>query len=131
MKAPQTPLQWTYLTLSLVGMVVTWYFNILFMMERGGVFSVVDFVAGGYANLASTSLSNDILVAGNTFFVWSFVEARRLNIRGWWFFFVITWVLAFAVAFPLFLFIREQKLAEARSSNFEPTSQACNGLPAA
>jgi len=108
-------LQFTYAALALLGLVVTWYWNIQFMLERGGVFSVVDFIKGGYANTASTSLSNDILVAGHAFFVWSFWEAKRLNMRGWWKYVVVTFVIAFAVAFPLFLFDRERQLAATKA----------------
>src|SRR5690606_13824714 len=44
--------------------------------------------------------------------VWSFVEARRLGMRTWWLYVAITFVVAFAVAFPLFLLARDRRLAE-------------------
>ena len=115
MKMPSTGLQWTYLSLALFGLVGTWYFNIQFMNEHGGVFKVVDFVKGGYANNASTSLSNDIIVVGHAFFAWSFFEAKRLEIRGWWIYVALTFVIALAVMFPLFLMVRDQKVTQAES----------------
>ncbi len=105
-----TPRQIFYAGLVVVGFAVTWYFNMKFMSEAGGSFSVVDFVAACYANNASSSISNDIAVASVAFLVWSFNEARRLGMRMWWAYVVITFAVAFACSFPLFLFMRERRL---------------------
>jgi hypothetical protein len=99
-----------YLVLGLVGLGATWYFNLRFMAEAGGVFDVVAFVRAGYANSASTSLSNDLLVACTAFLVWSYAEVRRLGMRRWWVYPVLTFGIAFAFAFPLFLFLRDRRL---------------------
>ena len=104
--------QWFYLGLAVVGLIVTWTFNLQFMRESGG-FDVVEFVRAGYANAASTSLSNDLLTGCVAFLVFSFFETRRLGMRHWWVFPVLTFGIAFAFAFPLFLFMRERKLAAA------------------
>jgi hypothetical protein len=98
--------------LSIAGLVATWYFNLRFMEESGGTFSVVEFVRGGYANSAASSLSNDLLVGTLAFVVFSFAEARRLAMRHWWIYLVLTFAVAFAFAFPLFLFARERRLQE-------------------
>lgn len=100
-----------YAALSVLGLLATWYFNLRFMEESGGTFSVVEFVRAGYANSAASSLSNDLLIATVTFVVWSFAEARRLQMRHWWVFPVLTFAVAFACAFPLFLLLRERRLA--------------------
>ncbi len=99
-----------YAGLVAVGFALTWYFNMKFVSAAGGSFSVVDFVAACYANNASSSISNDIAVASVAFLVWSFTEARRLGMRMWWAYVVITFAVAFACSFPLFLLMRERRL---------------------
>lgn len=110
-----TPRQIVYLVLAGLGLLLTWTFNLRFMQESGGAFDAVAFVKAGYANPAAASLSNDLLVALATFLVWSFAEARRLRMRHWWVFPVLCFGVAFAFAFPLFLFFRERRLVAAAS----------------
>jgi len=96
--------QGVYAALAVAGLIGTWWFNLQFMAEAGGAFSVVEFARGGYANPAAASLTNDLLVALLSFLVWSFAEARR------WVYVVVAFGVAFAVAFPLFLLVRERSL---------------------
>ena len=105
-----TTRQLVYAALSVLGLLATWIFNLRFMAESGGSFSVVEFVRAAYANSASSSLSNDLFVGVAAFLVWSFAEARRLRMRRWWIYPVLTFAVAFACAFPLFLFARERQL---------------------
>lgn len=105
-----TPRQIVYATLTAVGLVATWYFNLAFMAESGGSFDVADFVAATYANSASSSISNDLAVGTLAFLVWSFHEARRLAMRHWWAYVLLTFTVAFACSFPLFLLMRERRL---------------------
>jgi hypothetical protein len=102
--------QVTYLVLSLVGLCATWYFNLRFLAASGGRFDLVAFVAGGYANDASGSLSNDLWIGCTAFLVWSYAEARRLAMGRWWVYPVLTLAIAFAFTFPLFLFVRDRRL---------------------
>lgn len=104
-----TPRQMVYAALAVLGLIVAWHFNLRFMSESGGSFSVVDFVAASYANSASTSISNDLTVGVIAFLVWSFREAKQLGMRHWWVYVVLTFAVAFAVAYPLFLFMRERR----------------------
>lgn len=102
--------QMVYLALAGIGAAATWYFNLRFMEESGGAFDAAEFLRGGYANSAASSLTNDLLVALAAFLVWSFAEARRLGMRHWWVYPALTFGIAFAFAFPLFLFARERRL---------------------
>jgi hypothetical protein len=108
-----TTKQWIYAALAAAGLVATWYFNLKFMAESGGAFDAVAFVRAGYANSAAASLSNDVLVGCLTFLVWSFLEARRLAMKRWWIYPLLTFGIAFAFAFPLFLCLRERRLQNA------------------
>lgn len=95
---------------AIVGVFVTWYFNIQFMLDTGG-FSLAAFVMASYANHASTSISNDLLVAVFTFLFWSYGEAKRLGMKHWWLYVVATFGIAIAFAFPLFMYMRERALS--------------------
>src|SRR5690606_22894915 len=101
--------------LAVLGALATWTFNLRFMAESGGDAGLAAFVAGGYANAASSSLTNDLVVAATVFLVWSYHEARRAGVRHWWLYVVVTFGVAFACAFPLFLLARERALRRARA----------------
>lgn len=107
-------LQIIYGLCAIAGVVFTMYFNILFIIEHGG-FSALTFITDNYVNYASASISNDILVVVAVFFVWSFFEARRLSMSYWWVYVVLTFGIAIAFAFPLFLLNRERRLTEINS----------------
>ncbi len=100
--------------LAIIGAGATWYFNIQFTMERGG-FSVSEFVQACYANAASSSISNDILVSVATFLFWSYFEARRLKMW-WWVYVVLTFTVALAFSFPLFMLMRERTMNASKES---------------
>ena len=101
-----TGLQFVYGVLAIIGVVVTWYFN-LQPMETS-------YIAGLYANPAASSFTNDLIVVVTAFLVWSFVETRRLNMSyGLWIaVFIFTFVIAAAMTVPLFMLLRERRLIE-------------------
>lgn len=103
-----------YLALAVTGLCVTWYFNLRWMTETGAGIDFVAFFRDGYLNSASTSLTNDLLVGCFTFLVFSFVEAKRLGMRHWWVWPVLTFGIAFAFAFPLFLYFRDRRVEALR-----------------
>jgi len=116
MKSSSIKLQIAYGVCAIAGIVFTLYFNILFIIEHGG-FSAITFVAENYINNASASITNDILVVVVTFLVWSFIEARRLSMPYWWVYAVLTFCIAIAFTFPLFLLNRERRIAEIANTN--------------
>ncbi len=107
-QTPITPLQVTYATLALAGLIGTWGFNLEYLRTPGA--DALGFVAGGFANPAASSLTVDLVTAATAFLFWSNVEARRLRLRSWWWVPVVTLAIAFAVAFPLFLLQRDRAL---------------------
>jgi hypothetical protein len=98
-----------YALLVVAGFAATVYFNIAFARAHHA-FSVIDFVRGGFANPAAASITCDITVAFLAFLVWLPDEARRSGVRFWWLYALIGLTVAFAVALPLFLFMRERAL---------------------
>ena len=103
--------QITYALFALAGVTLTSYFNVQYMLEQGG-FSLSDFIQQAYINNASSSLTNDVLVIWGAFIVWSYIEARRLSMARWWVYILLTATVAVAFAVPVFLLMRERRLAE-------------------
>ena len=99
-----------YLVMSIAGAIWTWSYNLAHVAAHGGTFDVVTFVAEAFSTHAGGSLSADIAVAGLVGSVWMVAEARRIGMRHAWAYVVLTFGVAFACAFPLFLFVREGKL---------------------
>ena len=79
-------------------------------MLTPGDFTLSAFIADNYVNAASASITNDLLVVTLVFLFWSFWEARILGLKHWWVFISLTFGIAIAVAYPLFLLLRERRL---------------------
>jgi hypothetical protein len=115
-----TPLTVFYGLCALAGAVVPWYFNLRFMIESGEMITPVNLFAAGYASVLAGSLTSDFLVATTAVLVWMVVEARRLGMRHWWAYVVLTFLVAFAFACPLFLLMRELRLRAMRQGGAPP-----------
>lgn len=110
---PGQPLiQWLYLALAITGAVLPWLANLEFIRDYGSSFDLGQFVHLANANPAASSLSRDLAIAATAVVIWMVRESRRLQMRG------LPWVLlscitiAFACGAPLFLYLRERRLAE-------------------
>jgi hypothetical protein len=102
--------------LAAAGAVFTWYYNIQFMIEAGGAFNLAAFIRDGFANPAAASLTSDVAIAAIAFLVWLPFEARRIGMRRWWAYAVLTLCVAFAFSFPLFLLMRERRLQQLQAT---------------
>lgn len=98
-----------YLALALLGLVVTWYFNLWFLATHPDP-GLVPFFQQGYVNYPSSSLTNDVIVAYLTFTAWIYFDAPRHGMKHLWVYPLLGLVLALAFAFPLFLYMRERHL---------------------
>lgn len=99
-----------YLVLTLAGVVMTWYYNLQFIQESGGNLDLGAFMAAGATNAASKSLTWDLTIACLAGLLWIFFESRRLGLRFFWIYIILAFGVAYAFAFPLFLFVRQGKL---------------------
>ncbi len=99
-----TILQILYGVLAVIGVCVTWYFN-LQPME-------MSYIEGLYDNPAASSFTNDLIVVVTAFLVFSFIETGRLKMSYglWAVIFVLTFVIAAAMTVPLFMLLRERRL---------------------
>jgi ABC-type Fe3+-siderophore transport system permease subunit len=103
-----------YAVLAVAGAVLPWYFNL--QLASSGGLGLSSFLAGVFANPASSSIGVDILVGATAFNVWMVTEARRLRMKHVWVYLVLTFLVAFACACPLFLLMRERKLREQKAA---------------
>ena len=99
-----------YLFLAIAGVMMTWYYNLQFMQESGGSFDLAEFMAASSSNAASQSLSWDLAIACLAGLLWIFFESKRLGMRFFWVYIILAFSIAYAFAFPLFLFVRQGKL---------------------
>lgn len=97
-----------YFVLALGGLIGTWYFNFRFAGEG----SDLNYIEAWFVNAASSSAAVDVIVtaiAANVFFV---REGLRLGWGRWsWVLIPLTYLVALAFVFPLFLGLRELHLA--------------------
>lgn len=101
-----TPRELLYLVLAAVGLVGTWTYNVIAILERRDYLG--DWVLSGPS---VSSLFTDLLVVAVAAVIFMIVEARRLRIRRVWLFLLAVPLIALAFAFPLFLAFRERAIA--------------------
>lgn len=103
-RPPTTGLERTYLSLSVVGLVGTAWFN----LRSGGVEG--GYLRGWFANAAASSAAVDLIVAAVAASVFMIVEGRRLGMRRPWLYPLLALVTAIACTFPLFLYARSRAM---------------------
>ncbi|HSP52287.1 MAG TPA: DUF2834 domain-containing protein [Cryobacterium sp.] len=111
-----TPLAVVYLALGIAGLVGTWTFNLLAIVQ------LRDFI-GDWVNSgpAVSSLTVDLLVVAVAGSILIIVEARRLGMKRGWLYVVLAGLTAFAFTFPLFLAMRERTLQAQRVQGAQAT----------
>ena len=101
-----TPLALTWLVLAIAGLIGTWTFNAFAIVQMRDF--IGDWVGSGPA---VTSLTVDLLVVAVAGCILIVVESRRLGMKRAWLYIVLSGLTAFAFTFPLFLAMRERRLA--------------------
>ncbi len=102
----------TYLLLAILGLIMTWYYNLQFMADSNGGFDIGEFVAAAANNAAAQSITWDLTIACIAGLLWIVVESKRLEMRFAWAYVVFAFLIAYAFVFPLFLFFRQGKLEQ-------------------
>jgi len=100
-----------YLVLSIAGLVGTWTFNALAIVQMRDFLG--DLVGSGPA---VSSITVDLLVVAVAGSVFVIVEARRIGMRFGWLYVVLSGLTAFAFTFPLFLAMRQRHLTARREA---------------
>ncbi len=101
-----------YLLFAIAGAVFPTLANIDFMVQYGPSFDIQKFIQLANINPAAQSLSRDLIVGAGAMTVWIIVESIRLRMKHLWVILLGTFLVSFAFAAPLFLFLRERRLIE-------------------
>lgn len=104
-----------YLILSVLGICYTWYYNIQWYQSVEDP-TLVKFFQEAQNNFAGKSFGADLTVVCLTFFFFMIPESLRLKIKFWWILIPLTFLVAIAFSFPLFLYMRERRLEKIRIS---------------
>lgn len=101
-----TPAAIVYLSVAVIGLLGTAYFNVTGFTSGSG-----NFFAAWFANPAVSSLSVDLLATASAASIFIIVEGRRLGMRLPWLYVLGSFVTAVAFVFPLFLAMRERHMS--------------------
>lgn len=101
--------KYLYLALAILGIIYTWYYNILYFQNVENA-TFISFLNDAQINFAGKSFGADLTGVVLTFFVFLTTESLRLKIKFWWVLIPLTFLIAVAFTFPLFLYLRQKKL---------------------
>lgn len=93
-----------YLTMAILGAIAPYLFFAKFFVEDE--FGLAEFIHQLFATAPAAGFTMDLLITSTVFWIWSFPEARRLDIKRWWSFVAINLLIGLSCAFPLFLYAR-------------------------
>jgi uncharacterized protein DUF2834 len=105
-----------YGVIALLALVGTWGNNVAYL-SLGFAGANVTFWQETLVNPASRSITVDLFFLGLAMFVWMVLEARRLGMRGVWFYLLFGMLVAISVTVPIFLINRERALAAREPSS--------------
>lgn len=108
-----------YGVLAAFGLIGTWVFNILSFQASES------YIAGWFANYASSSAAMDIIVVAVAACIFFVVEGRRMGMRFTWLLIPFTFIIALAFTFPLFLAWRE--IHKSRAKRPRPVGATSTG----
>lgn len=104
-----------YAIIAVVALFATWVNNLAFLAQPGGT-DLGNWYAALYSNYAAASFMNDLFLLGIAGSVFMVVEGRRLHIRYYWVYILLSGLTAISFTFPLFLIARQIKFARNRQS---------------
>jgi hypothetical protein len=116
-----------YGLVGLIALVGTWGNNVQYL-SLGFVGANLCFWQETMANPASRSITVDILFLALAAATWMILEARRLRMRGVWFYVIFGALVAISVTFPLFLINRERALSKLDAASPGGTLKATDML---
>ena len=103
-------LSFVYLAFAIAGLILPTLSNINYANSYGS-FDIANFISLANANPAAQSLSRDLFIGAGAVTVWIVSESKKLEMKNMWIVYS-SFLIAFAFAAPLFLFLREKRLLE-------------------
>ena len=104
-----------YFLLAILGFIVPNIFVIQESIATGNILLWLDPIAtfnGMFANRIASAFMTDLLFVVLVFFLWSYHEAQKYQIKNVWLIWLLTMLFGIAGAFPLFLYLREDKRSD-------------------
>lgn len=98
-----------YLFFAVLGVCYTWYYNILWFQTTTDP-TFLNFFKEAQCNFAAKSINADLSIVVVTSFALMISESLRLKIKYWWVLLPLTFLIAIAFTFPLFLYLRHHAL---------------------
>lgn len=102
-----------YLILCILGFIAPSILVFMESIETGNILLYTNPLAtieGMFANRISSIFMIDLLFVVMVFFIWSFGESRKKEIKNLYVVWLLTMLLGLAGGFPLFLYLREKAL---------------------
>jgi len=96
-----------WIIMAVFGTVIPWAYFGSFFSANG--FALAGFVKALFQNGAAGGFAADVMLSILIFWVWSFYDARRENIRHWWLTLPAGFAVGLSLALPLYLALREPK----------------------
>ena len=94
-----------YLLCAIIATILLWVlFGNFFLTHGVNLPSLVSILS---ANGAVGGLGADIFISIIVFWVWSYTDAKKNNIKHWWLVIVATFLVGLSLALPLYLYLRE------------------------
>lgn len=100
---------WTYIVLSIAGLITAWVFNGIAVMNGE------DYGAAWTGSAVDMVLTTDLSIVAIASVIFMITEARRLGMKRVWLYILLSGFTAMAFTFPLFLAMRERALARVES----------------
>ena len=94
-----------YLLACCVGTALPWLSFAQFFAQAG--IDIAGFARGLYANGAAGGFATDVMLSILVFWVWSYCDARRSGVSGWWWVLPAGCFVGLSLALPLYLYKRE------------------------
>jgi hypothetical protein len=102
---------YVYLLLSLFGGGFTYYYVMKGVADNAWTFNIPQFVYSTWTNDAfARSITLDFWTGATAGTLFMLIEGVCLQMKRFWIYIVCTFLIGFAFAFPLFLFMRHQLL---------------------
>lgn len=88
-----------------------WYFNVRYVLGYPGEYGWLHFTALLFANPASGSIGQDMIVANVVLFpLWTIIDGSRRGLRGTWIYVVMSLFTSFGFAMGLYLAAQERQV---------------------
>lgn len=104
-----------YLIFCIIGFICPTILVIMESIETGNILLYTNPIAtieGMFTNRISTIFIIDLLFAVVLFFVWTYVDGKKIGVKRIGLVWILTLLLGFAGGFPLYLYLREKTISK-------------------